>query len=115
MKTKYINDFIDEYNNVHVYELLCKINELCKFKFYHVANNMINELYEIYCNTQFDNVNNDLFVMMFDDECMMFLLIDKIAKLVRMDYRRKLNYDSILYLLQVFLLCTISRLSISTL
>lgn len=80
MKTKYINDFITEYNDVCVYELLCKIDELCKFKFYHVANNMINELYEIYCNTQFDNVNNYLFVMTFDDECMMFLLIDKIAK-----------------------------------
>ena len=80
MKTKYINDYIGIYNDVHVYELLCKINELCKFKLYHVANNMINELYEIYCNTQYENVNHDLFVMTFDEECEMFLLIDKISK-----------------------------------
>ena len=80
MKTKYINNYIDNYNNVHVYELLCKIDELCKFKFYHVADNMINELYEIYCNTQYENVNYDIFVITFDEECKMFLLIDKISK-----------------------------------
>ena len=80
MKTQYITQYVNEYGQVNVYEILCKIRELCRFKFYRVADKWINELYEITAGTSFENVNNELFFMTFDEECEFYHLISLISK-----------------------------------
>lgn len=84
MKTKYITKYVNEYGQIDVYGLLKRIDFLIrdsKFDSNQLtrADNMINELYEISTGTVFDNVNNDLFVLGFDDECQLHLLIHKIS------------------------------------
>ena len=84
MKTQYITKYVNEYGQINIFDLFKRVNFLirdCKFdiKQLHVADKMINELYEIYTGTKYDNVNNDLFVLGFDDENEMFLLIGKIS------------------------------------
>lgn len=80
MKTNYINKFVNEYGQVDTYCLLESIREKYKFKLYRVAERMLDELYEIYTGTEFENINNKLFVLTFDEECNMFLLIDRLSK-----------------------------------
>lgn len=86
MKTQYITKYVNKYGQINIFDLFKRIKFLirdCKFdiKQLTIAENMINELYEIYTGTIYENVNNDLFVLGFDDETEMFLLIDKISKL----------------------------------
>lgn len=80
MKTQYITEFINEFGQVNVYSVLCKIHELYRFKLYRVAEKWINELYEISINTAYENVNADLFFMTFDETCDMHLLINAISE-----------------------------------
>ena len=87
MKTQYINKYVNEYGQIDTNGLFKRINFLIRDSKFDTnqlthANNMINELYEIFTGTQYDNINNDLFVLGFDDECTMFLLIDKISKML---------------------------------
>lgn len=87
MKTQFINKYVNEYGQIDINGLFKRVNFLirdCKYdiKQLYNAQNMINELYEIYTGTKYDNINNDLFVLGFDDECTMFLLIDKISKML---------------------------------
>lgn len=77
--TQYITSFVNEYGQINVYECLCKIHELVNYRFYHKADKMINELYELSIGTKFDNVNADLFFLTFSEETEMYLLINKIA------------------------------------
>ena len=80
MNTQYITKYVNEYGQIDTKQLLIDINEKCNFRLYRIAEQLINELYEIYTGTEYENINNDLFVLDFDDETEMFLLIDKIAK-----------------------------------
>ena len=80
MKTQHITKYVNEYGQINVKQLLIDINEKCKYHLYYVADKLINELYEIYTGTEYENINNELFVLDFDDETEMFLLIDKISK-----------------------------------
>lgn len=92
MMTKYITDSVNKYGQVNLYEQLEKVKELIKFRFYHTAINIIDELYEVYSGTQFDNINSDLVVFTFDEECEMFLYIDILSKKLnvsRETYKRK--------------------------
>ena len=87
MKTKYINKYVNEYGQIDTYGLLKRINFLIRDSKYDIyqlirASDMINELHEISTGTKYDNINNDLFVLGFDDECEMFLLNDKISKML---------------------------------
>ena len=71
--------FVNDYGQIDVHGVLCKISELCNCHLYRVADKLINELYEISTGTEYDGINNDLFVLGFDDECQMFLLLGKIS------------------------------------
>lgn len=84
MKTQFINKYVNEYGQIDINGLFKRVNFLIRdskfdIKQLYNAQNMINELYEIYTGTQYDNINNDLFVLGFDNECEMFLLINKIS------------------------------------
>lgn len=84
MKTQYITKYVNEYGQINITGLLKRVNFLVRDSKYdikqlHIADKMIDELYEIFTGTEFENVNNDLFVLGFDDECEMFLLINKIS------------------------------------
>lgn len=95
MNTQYITKYVNEYGQIDTYGLLKRIGFLyrdSKFdeKQLTRADKMINELYEIYTGTKYDNINNDLFVLGFDDECEMYRLITHIGnKLYSIDYNKR--------------------------
>ena len=79
MKTQYITDFVNESGQINETLLLRKIDELCRYRFYRLANEYLNEFLKCFWDTtKFENVNNDLVVLGFDDECTLNLLIDKL-------------------------------------
>lgn len=97
MKTQYITKYVNEYGQIDIFGLLKRIGFLyrdSKFdeKQLTRADKMINELYEIYTGTEYDNINHDLFVLGFDDECEMYRLITGISnKLYSIDYNKRHN------------------------
>lgn len=70
---------VNEFGQINVKMVLDKCNEFYNYRLYRLSEKLIDELYEVYSGTKYDGINNDLFVMGFDDECEMFLLIGKIS------------------------------------
>ena len=80
MTTQYITKFVNEYGQVNTYEAIEKAKELYKFRLYNSAKNILAELIELNNGTEYDNVNNDLFFLTFDEECEANLYMDRINK-----------------------------------
>ena len=79
MKAEYLKKHINEYGQINIYTALLEIHDKVNFRLYRIADKMINELYEIYAGARFENINPDLVVFTFDEECEMFLLLNKIS------------------------------------
>ena len=97
MNTQYITKYVNEYGQIDTYRLLKRINFLvrdCKFdnKQIYIADKMINELYEISTGTEYENINNDLFVLTFDEQNEMYRLITRISNIIaQYDYNNRKN------------------------